>query len=343
MGLLDRWRSSQHEQLLASLGPARTGIILLDKRHHNLAQVEVFVESCRAAGFKADFLEFGRGHNAEYRVYSREPDCKDPRLPGEPGFLPLGDLRGAPPEYQAELPPGYHDPLVQAERLELHVGASGSDEFTPFEQMLIELHQRWTATFEIAGDIEPPNRVVLASASAGAAVALGSLGTFVQSQFYDSPLTFPTGAGGELPNRIAKFARALDHANAIEAAYRVVTWTLVTELACAFWRPNYEYEMAECATVFEIRNDYESTVIHYGAPVADAVDENQGAKRHHDLARWSLFSLISAAIDEQCVPGEDHFIDLQLHDWIEQLIVQGCGTAGERLEQLAPGGLPIWE
>jgi len=132
MGLLDRWRSSQGEQLLASLGPPRTGIILLDKRHHNLAQVEAFVENCRAAGFKADFLEFGRGQNAEYRVYSRESDCKDPRLPGEPGFLPLGDLRAAPPEYQAELPPGYHDPLVEAERLERRAGA-GSDDFTPFE------------------------------------------------------------------------------------------------------------------------------------------------------------------------------------------------------------------
>ena len=345
MGLADRWQESKREQLLASLGPARAGITLFNKNDYTLAQVEAFVEKCRDAGLLADYLEFGRLWNAEYRVYAREPDSKDPRLPGEPGFLPLGDLRKTDPEFQAHLPPGYHQPLEDAERAERVLGESSGAEFTPFDRTLIEIDEQWMSIFLAAQEIEEPNRVVLASASAGAAVALGGFGTYVRSTLYDRPLNLPTGnpSGAEIPNRPAQFARALDHGHAIEAAYRVVTWALVAELACRFWRPNYEYELDECASVFESRNDYEATVIHHGIPIDDASNHDQAAMRQYHLGRWSLFAMVGASLNEEVLPGKAFGVDQLLDHWIQQLFVEGARTAGLRLQQLAPNGLPIWE
>jgi hypothetical protein len=92
---------------------------MFDKDEFSRGDVEAFVEKCLIAGYEVDWLEFNSsGGGGSYRVYAREPGEKDPRLPGEPGFLPLGDMRGTPPEYQAALPPDYHRPLEEAERLE---------------------------------------------------------------------------------------------------------------------------------------------------------------------------------------------------------------------------------
>jgi hypothetical protein len=93
---------------------------MFDKREFSATQVEAFIDECVEQGYEVDWLEFtdDTGRGGSYRVYSREPGTKDPRLPGEPGFLPLGDLRGAPAEYQASLPRDYHQPLIDAERRE---------------------------------------------------------------------------------------------------------------------------------------------------------------------------------------------------------------------------------
>jgi hypothetical protein len=121
MGLADRWRSYRRRQWLESVDEAHTGVTLFDKHEYTPEQVEAFVEKCRLAGYQVGTRSFsgdGGRRDGSYRVYARRPGEKDPRLPGEPGFLPLGDLRGAPPEYQAMLLPDYHHPLEEAERLE---------------------------------------------------------------------------------------------------------------------------------------------------------------------------------------------------------------------------------
>ena len=213
--------------------------------------------------------------------------------------------------------------------------------FTVFGQLLVDLHERWDAHFAATEAIEHPNRVVLASASAGATVALGEYGTGMVERFADTPTSVP-GADREVPDRIAQFARALDDAHAVEAAYRVVTWALVAEFAVFFWRPNYDYELAECTKVFEIRNDYEATVLYYGRPLDEDATADDKGQRLHDVAQASLYGSVSAALDVPIAPGDDPFMGVHMPAWIDQFM-EGKRVGGERLTQLAPDGLPIWE
>lgn len=208
-------------------------------------------------------------------------------------------------------------------------------------QVLLDLHKRWDTRFAASEAIDRPNRVVLSSASAGAAVALGTYGTVAREMFADSPTSLP-GANREVPHHIARFARALDDARAVEAAYRVVTWSLVTEFAVFYWRPNYDYEIDECASVFEIRNDYENTTLYYGRPLHEEATADDKAQRLHDLAEAALYGSVSAALDEPIAPGDDVLMGDAMPAWINEFF-EGRRVGAERLKQLAPRGLPIWE
>jgi hypothetical protein len=112
-------------------------------------------------------------------------------------------------------------------------------------------------------------------------------------------------------------------------------------MAVFFWRPNYEYEMAELAEVFGFSNIFEETVVAIGEPVADPGDVDQVADRLHELVKGSLVCMVASALNEEIDP-DDPIVAMHVPRWFEQF-KEGTEVASERLKQLAPDGLPIWE
>lgn len=161
-------------------------------------------------------------------------------------------------------------------------------------------------------------------------------------QFLELSSTVPLGSGEELPDRIVQFAQVLDNASAVEAAHRVVTWAYVSEFGAYFWQPNYEYELHECAKVFELRNVYEATVLDRGQPPPKDADVEERAGRTYDLIQATFLGMMSTALDERIEPGQDPFINIHMPHWIE-FFAEGRIAGGDRLKQLAPDGLPIWD
>jgi hypothetical protein len=210
-----------------------------------------------------------------------------------------------------------------------------------FAKDLLAVRNDWEARVTHHEDIEEPNRLAILSASAGATVALGGLGAAFIDQFSDATPTLTKPDGSEKPDRIVQFAQALTEAQAVEAAYRVATWGMISELGAFFWRPNYELEMDECAKAFEFRNVYESEVPSLGEPVPKGATAEAPVVRMYGLMKGTLVRMIGAAIDEPIDP-DDLFIGMQLPNWIDQFH-EGLSVANERLNQLAPEGLPIWE
>ena len=122
----------------------------------------------------------------------------------------------------------------------------------------------------------------------------------------------------------------------------MVTWGLVAELAVFFWRPNYEIDMYECADAFEFRNQFEGAVAALGEPIATDASVDEQADRRFRLINGTLVCAIGAALGEKIADPEDHFIGMHVPTWIERFN-EGLDVADERLKQLAPDGLPIWQ
>lgn len=213
---------------------------------------------------------------------------------------------------------------------------------TPFGRNLLAINQRWDQYVAAADLEEDANRVVLRSALAGSTVALGAYEHAVLCNFRSHDPVLPAP---HLPepkyDRIVQFAQALEDPSAIEAAYRVVVWGLVAEYAVYFWRPNYEYEIHACEVVFGFRNLYESTPVAFGHPTPAGATEDQKADRLAAVAKACLYGMISAALDEPVEP-ENSFINMHLPTWTSEF-AEGSVVGGERLKQLAPDGIPIWE
>lgn len=211
---------------------------------------------------------------------------------------------------------------------------------TPFGRALLSVREAAEAEIATHPEIEDPNRIVLLSASAGATVALGGFGTVLIDNFGGEPALLPGPHGETITDPIVAFANRLSQRPAsIEPAYRVVTWALVTEFAVFHWKPNYELEMHECATAFEFRNELEGEIAALGEPVAEEHDAE--VDRLLGLHKGSLANMIAAAIDRPVSWG-DPFVGMHLPAWQEQF-QEGMSTAVERMKQLAPTGLPIWE
>ena len=191
--------------------------------------------------------------------------------------------------------------------------------------------------------VDEPNRIAVLAASAGATVALGAFGHMLTEKTRSMQVMLPTPDGDEKPDRIVQFGHALDNdPNAIEAAYRVLTWGLIADLGAFFWRPNYELEMYECAQAFEFRNSYEGQVPAFGEPVStDPSDEERG-KLLAELLKGTLFCMISAAIDEPVEFESDPIVGMHIPQWTE-LFLDARQVANERINELAPQGLPIWK
>jgi hypothetical protein len=212
---------------------------------------------------------------------------------------------------------------------------------SPFAQHLLASRSDWEDRVAQYSDIEEPNRVVILSASAGATVAFGGLGSHWIEQFRDADVMLPKPDGTEVADHVVQFAHALAEPSAIEAAYRVATWGLISELGAFFWRPNYELEMHECAKAFEFRNDYEGQVPALGEPVPKDASIEERAHRRHSLNKGTLLCMIGAAIGEP-LDWDDMFVGVHVPIWLDQFS-EGLDVADERLKQLSPQGLPIWE
>lgn len=210
----------------------------------------------------------------------------------------------------------------------------------PFGRKLLNIHRSYEQQLG-AAEMEESNRVVLLSACAGAAVALGAYGAWLQREARSSPEFVENNHGEEVPMHVVRFARALDDVVNVDAAYRVAVWGQIPEMAEFYWRPNYEIEIDECATAFELRDPFESTVVHYGRPLAAGATVEDSATWLSDLVEATLYCMVSAALDEEIAPP-DMFIEMEKPTWFDQHTA-GRSAAAERLEQLAPEGLPIWE
>ena len=212
---------------------------------------------------------------------------------------------------------------------------------SPFAQDLLAIRADWEGRVAEYADLEEPNRLAILSASAGATVALGGLGSAFIDAFSDSSPMLPKPDGAEVPDRIVQFAHALTEPRPVEAAYRVATWGLISEFGAFFWRPNYELEMHGCAKAFEFRNLYEGGMPPLGEPLPEDASTEEQVERRSRLLKGTFVCMVAAAIDEPVDFG-DLFIGMQLPNWTEQFH-EGLDVANERLTQLAPEGLPIWE
>ena len=193
-----------------------------------------------------------------------------------------------------------------------------------FANELFAAHDSWENRIDRSAR-EETTRALLLSGTAGAVVAFGAHAAMLREM---------VASGGARPgDRIARFAEALDDKRAIEAAYRVVVWALVSEYAANLWPEEHEQEISKCEIVFGMENLYEESAVSYGQPLEGTDDEDQ-LERMYDLVKVTLYGMISAALGEDVLP-EDEAINEHIDTWVEQFEA-GIDAGAERLEQLAP-------
>ncbi len=197
-------------------------------------------------------------------------------------------------------------------------------------KQIFATHEAWERRIDSAARSEP-TRVVLLSAAAGATVAFGAHAAMLQEEI--------SGAGGAsgYSDPVTRFVRTLRDRRAIEAAYRVVTWALVSEYAAHFWPEDHEQEIGKCEIVFGFQNLYEESAVAYGQPAPPTASDDEKLERMYDLLKATLYGMISAALDEPVEP-EDDAINDHMDEWVEQFEA-GIEAGAERMEDLAPEGM----
>jgi hypothetical protein len=193
-----------------------------------------------------------------------------------------------------------------------------------FANELFAAHESWESRIDRSAR-EDTTRALLLSATAGATVAFGAHAAMLREMVAEG--------GGRPGDRIARFAQALDSRRAMEAAYRVVVWALVSEYAANLWPEAHEQEISKCEMVFGMENLYEESAVAYGQPAEGTSDEEQ-LDRMYDLVKATLYGMISAALGEDVIP-EDESVNEHIDTWVEQFEA-GIDAGAERLEELAP-------
>jgi hypothetical protein len=193
-----------------------------------------------------------------------------------------------------------------------------------FANELFAAHDSWEGRIDRSAR-DDATRALLLSATAGATVAFGAHAAMLREMV--------AGGGGRPGDRVARFAEALDDRRAIEAAYRVVVWALVSEYAANLWPEQHEQEISKCEMVFGMENLYEESAVAYGQPSEAEGDEDQ-LDRMYDLVKATLYGMISAALREDVLP-EDDSVNEHIDTWVEQFEA-GIDAGAERLEELAP-------
>ena len=196
-----------------------------------------------------------------------------------------------------------------------------------FAKELFAVHEGWERRID-SGARDDRTRALLLSGAAGATVAFGAHAAMLREEVAGAG-----GAGGS-SDIVARFARALDNRRAIEAAYRVAVWALVSEFASNIWADDHEHEIGKCEMVFGFQNLFEETAVAYGQPAPSGATRDQEMQRMFDLLEAALYAMISAALDEPVEPGDDA-IDAHMDTWVEQFEA-GIDAGAERMEALAP-------
>lgn len=199
-----------------------------------------------------------------------------------------------------------------------------SDRTEAFAKDLFAAHESWEGRIDSSAHGER-TRALLLSGMAGATVAFGAHAAMLREKVAE---------GGGASGRLGSFAGALDRRAAIEAAYRVVTWALVSEYAANLWPEDHEHEVGRCEIVFGFQNLYEETAVAYGQPAERGASDEAQLDRIYDLTKATLYGLFSAVLDEPVVP-EDDAVNEHLDDWVEHFEA-GIEAGAERLEELAP-------
>ncbi|MGH2745087.1 MAG: hypothetical protein ACRDN8_21870, partial [Thermoleophilaceae bacterium] len=156
-----------------------------------------------------------------------------------------------------------------------------TDPTESFANDLFSTHESWEKRID-SGARGDRTRALLLSATAGATVAFGAHGAMLREKVAERP-----GSA----DRIARFAQALDNRRAIEAAYRVVTWALVSEYAANIWPEDHEREIGACEIVFGFQNLYEETAVAYGQPSEPGASDDEQLDRIYDLAKATLYGM----------------------------------------------------
>jgi hypothetical protein len=210
---------------------------------------------------------------------------------------------------------------------------------TPFGKQILGLQSEWDARMARATEIDEPNRVVMRGALAGAAVALGGYGTFLIRDHKGEEAVVDLGNGHQMFSPLTAIRDGLSDPDTVESVYRVVTWGLAASLALHFWRPNYEFELRECGKVFEFRDDFEGDVPLHGEPSSHpGEDETELIGR---LVRGTFFNMVSVSVG-QFIDPDDSWTIMAGPGWTNPFF-DGRSTAVEKMNQLAPDGLPIWK
>jgi hypothetical protein len=202
-----------------------------------------------------------------------------------------------------------------------------SDATEAFAKELFAVHEDWERRIDSAAQ-DDRTRALLLSGTAGATVAFGAHAAMLREEVAGAG-----GAGGS-SDTVGRFARALDNRRAIEAAYRVAVWALVSEFASNVWANDHEQEIGKCEIVFGFENLFEETAVAYGQPAPSGATQDQEMQRMFDLLEAALYAMISAALDEPVEPGDDA-IDERMETWVEQFEA-GIDAGAERMEELAP-------
>jgi hypothetical protein len=197
------------------------------------------------------------------------------------------------------------------------------DRTEAFAKDLFSVHEGWDSRIESSASSDR-TRALLFSGMAGATVACGAHGAMLREVV----------AEGNAPDRIVRFAAALDNRRAVEAAYRVVAWALVSEYAANLWPEDHEYEIGRCEIAFGFQNIYEETAVGFGQPSQPGANDDEQLDRIYDLTKATLYGMFSAVLDEAVVP-EDDAINQNIDAWVDQFEA-GIDAGAERLEQLAP-------
>jgi hypothetical protein len=193
-----------------------------------------------------------------------------------------------------------------------------------FADELFAAHEGWESRIDRSARDET-TRALLLSATAGATVAFGAHAAMLREMVIEGSI--PSG------DRVARFAQALDDRRAIEAAYRVVVWALVSEFAANLWPDEHEHEIGKCEIVFGFENLYEESAVAYGQP-SEGDSEEEQLDRMYDLVKATLYGMISAALGEDVLP-EDASVNEHIDTWVERFEA-GIDAGAERLEELAP-------
>ena len=196
-----------------------------------------------------------------------------------------------------------------------------------FARELFAVHEGWERRIDSAAR-DDRTRALLLSGAAGATVAFGAHAAMLREEVAGAG-----GAGGS-SDIVTRFARSLDNRRAIEAAYRVAVWALVSEFASNIWADDHEHEIGKCEVVFGFQNLFEETAVAYGQPAPAGATQDQEMQRMFDLLEAALYAMISAALDEPVEPGDDA-IDEHMETRVEQF--EAVIDAGaERMEARAP-------